>query len=116
MNSVRKWEMQFLGKRLKMSHGKNVTFIVHTRAKSTYDFHLFIRMSTYFVLLQGSTLTVNPGLRPVKIPKNGFGPVKTEFNWSYMVKIPKNGFGPVKTEFNWSYMVSKHLLGDILVN
>ena len=46
MDSVREWEMQFLGKRLKMSHGKKVTFMVHTRAKPTYNFHLFMRMST----------------------------------------------------------------------
>ena len=34
--------------------------------------------------MQGSTLRVNlNGPRPVKIPKNSFGPVKKDFNWSY---------------------------------
>ena len=33
---------------------------------------------------QGSTLRVNLiGPRPVQIPKNSFGPVKKDLNWSY---------------------------------
>ena len=34
-------------------------------------------------LLRARLLQWSAGPRPVKIPQNGFGPVKNDFNWSY---------------------------------